>query len=159
MLGPRRDRATALPGQRVPETLDVLLGKDHRGVEADDRELPRDVEDRLDDCLADVGPEVVELGRVVPREARPVVAVVDETVLVGPAIEPPEDDRGVRRVVVVVIEKDADALVRRQVRATEGVRRIRRFGQRDESLRMLDDPARIDPHVVRHHVRRQPNPA
>ena len=158
LLGAGGDRA-AVPGQRMPQALDVPLREDHRRVESDDRELPGDVQDRLDDRLASVCPQVVELGRVVPREARPVVAVVGETVLVGPAIEPPEDDRGVRRVVVVVIEKDADALVRRQVRATEGVRRIRRFGQRDESLRMLDDPARIDPHVVRHHVRRQPNPA
>ena len=34
------------PGSRPPQPLDVLLGEDHRGVEADDREAPRDVEDR-----------------------------------------------------------------------------------------------------------------
>jgi hypothetical protein len=55
----------------------VALGQHHRGVEADDREASRDVEDRPDDLFAHLGLEEVELRRVVPGEARPVVAVVD----------------------------------------------------------------------------------
>ena len=47
--------AAALAGPREPQPPDVLLGQHHRGVEADDREPPRDVEDRLDHLLADRG--------------------------------------------------------------------------------------------------------
>ena len=68
VLGPRRDPAAGAR-LRVPEAFDVLLGEDHRGIEADDREAPGDVEDRPDDDLANIGPEEVELGRVVPRES------------------------------------------------------------------------------------------
>ena len=76
VLGARRDGAAAARLGK-PEPLDVLLGERHRRVEADDRELPRDVEDGLDDRLAHLGLEVVELGGVVPRHAGAVVAVVD----------------------------------------------------------------------------------
>ena len=60
----------------------MALGEDHGRVEADDGEEARDVEDGLDDLLADIGAEVVELRGVVPGEAGAVVAVVD--VLVSP---------------------------------------------------------------------------
>ena len=65
VFGARRDGAAAA-GQREPEPLDVALGERHRRVEADDREQARDVEDGLDDVLADLGLRVVELRGVVP---------------------------------------------------------------------------------------------
>ena len=95
----------------------MLLGEDHRGVEADDREAPGDVEDDLDDVLADRRRQEVELGRVVPREARAVVAVVDVALVAGLPIEALEDDGRVAVVPVVVLEDDPDARVGRQVRA------------------------------------------
>jgi hypothetical protein len=77
VFGPGGD-PTPGPGLGPPEAPDVALGEDHRGVEADDREAPGDVEDGADDLLADSRVEEVELRRVVPREAGAVVAVVDE---------------------------------------------------------------------------------
>ena len=146
-------------GQRPPQPLDVLLGEHHRGVEPDDREAPGDVEDRLDDLLADDRIQEVELRGVVPREARPVVAVVDVAVLAAPAVEALERDGRVRVVPVVVLEDDPDALVRRQVRPGVGVGRVGRLGQRQEPFRVLDHPARIDAHVVGHHVAREADAA
>ncbi len=124
VLGARRDAAA---GSRLgpPQPLDVLLGQDHRGVEADDREAPGDLEDRPDDLLADRRIEEVELGRVVPREARAVVAVVDVADVAAPAVEALEHDRRVAVVPVVVLEHDPDPLVGRQVRRRRTCRRGR----------------------------------
>ena len=158
MLGARRDPARGAR-LRPPQSLDVLLGEDHRGIEADDREAPRDVEDDPDDLLADGRIEEVELRRVVPREARPVVAVIDVALVAGLAVEPLEDDRRVAVVPVVVLEDDPDPRVRRQVGAGVRVGRVGRLRQRQEPLRVFDDPARIDAHVVGHHVARQPDAA
>ena len=126
VLGARRD-AARLSGLRPPQALDVLLGEDHGRVEADDREAPGDGEDRLDDLFADGGVEEVQLRGVVPGKARPVVAVIDVAGVPGPAVEPLEHDRGVAVVPVVILEDDADALVRRQVGPVEGVGGIRRL--------------------------------
>jgi hypothetical protein len=135
----------------------VLLGQDHRGIEADDREPSGDVQDRPDDLFADDRIEEVELGGVVPGKARTVVPVVDITHVAGPALEPLEDHRGVAVVPVVILEDDPDSLVARQVGAVERVGGIGRLGEREEPLRVLEYPARIDPHVVRHHVAREPD--
>ena len=120
-LGPRRDRAAALAGAREPQPPDVLLGEHHRGVEADHREAARDVEDRLDDLLPDRGLGEVELGRVVPGEARAVVAVVDVAPLAGLPVAPLEHHGRVAVVPVVVLEPDLDALVLGEVLAAERV--------------------------------------
>ena len=135
----------------------MALGEDHRGVEPDDREPPGHAQDRLDHRLADLGPEVVQLGRVVPRERGAVVAVVDEPDLAGCPIAPPEHDGGVARVPVVVLEEDLDGRIGRQVRPAERVRRVGSLRDRQEPIRVLDDPARVDPHVVRDHVRGEPD--
>ena len=135
------------------------LREDHRGVEADHREAPGDLEDRLDDGLADVGLEVVELGGVVPREARPVVAVVDVAPLARRPVAPLEHDGGVGVVPVVVLEADLDPIVVGQVVAGERVGGERRLGDRDEPLGVIDHPARVDPHVVGDHVAREPDAA
>ena len=60
-------------------------------------------------CLADGRGQEVELGGVVPREAGPVVAVVDVALVAGLAVEPLEHDRGIAVVPVVVLEDDPDA--------------------------------------------------
>ena len=65
--------------------------EDHGGVEADDREAPGDLEDLPDDRLADLGLQVVELGRVVPGEARAVVAVVEVARLAARPVDALED--------------------------------------------------------------------
>ena len=140
------------PGQRVPEALDVAARQDHGGVEADDREAARHLEDLADDGLAHLGLEIVELGRVVPGEARAVVAVVDVARLAAGPVDALEDDRGVGRIPVVVFDLDDDAIVGGEVLAREGVGLEGRMRRRDEALRVLDDPARIDAHVVGHHV-------
>ena len=158
VLAPRRDGATA-PGLRPPEPLDVALGKDHRGVESDHRETAGDLEDRLDDRLADVGLEVVQLSRVVPGKARAVVAVVDVADVARRRVAALEDDRGVGVVPVVVFEADLHALVVGQVLARVRVGGERRLGDPDEPIRIVDHPVRIDPHVVGDHVRREPDPA
>ena len=157
VLGTGRDRPAGA-GLGIPEPADVPAREDHRGVEPEDRRAARDVEDRLDDRLADLGVEVVELGRVVPRVRRAVVAVVDEPLLVALRVPPAEDHRRVGAVPVVVLDLDVDPAVLRQVRAGERVRGERRVGQRDEPIGVLDDPARVDAHVVRDHVRRDRMP-
>ena len=158
VLGARRDPAAG-PGLGPPQALDVLLGEDHRRVEADDREVPGHVEDRPDDLFANRGVDEVELRGVVPREARAVVAVVDEARRTGPAVDALEHDRGVAVVPVVILEDDRHPLVGRQVRSGERVDRVGRLVERQEPLGMLDDPARVDAHVVGDHVAGQPDPA
>ena len=137
----------------------MLLGEDHRGVEPDDREPPRDREDRLDDLLADVRVQEVELRGVVPREARPVVAVVDVALVARPSVEALEHDGGVAVVPVVVLEDDPDPRVGREVGAAERVGGVGRLVEREEPLRVLDHPARVDAHVVGDHVARQADAA
>ena len=98
MLGPGRD-GSAGARFREPQALVVFFRQRHGGVKADDRELAGDVQDRLDDRLAHLGLQVVELGGIVPRHAGAVVAVVDEPLAAGPFIDPFEDHSGVGCVV------------------------------------------------------------
>ncbi len=111
VFGARGDGAAGA-GQREPEALDVALGEHHGGVEADDGEEARDVQDGLDDVLADVGLGVVELRGVVPGEGGAVVAVVDVAGLAGGVVAQAEGDGGVGLVVVVVVDLDLDAASR-----------------------------------------------
>ncbi len=141
VLGARRDPAS-LAGERPPEPLDVALGEDHRRVEPDDREPSRDRQDRPDDLLADLRLEEVQLRGVVPREARPVVAVIDVARLPGAPVDPLEDHRRVAVVPVVVLEHDLGAVVGREIRTAERVDRIGRLREREEPFRVLQDPAR-----------------
>ncbi len=103
------------------------LGERHGGVEADDREASGDGEDGLDDGLAHLGLDVVELRGVVPRHRCAVVAVVDEALLAAPAIASLERHRGVAVVEVVILDVDPDALVVRQVGPVVRVVRVRRI--------------------------------
>ena len=108
VFGARRDRAA---GARLgePEPLEMLLGQRHRRVEADHRELARDMQDRLDDRLAHLGVQIVQLSGVVPGHAGAVVAVVDIARAAVPVLDALEHHRRIGAVVVVVLEVDADA--------------------------------------------------
>ena len=139
-------------GKGKPQALDVALGQDHGGVEADDREEAGDVQDGLDDVLADVGLGVVELRGVVPGEGGAVVAVIDVARLVGGVVAEAEGDGGVGLVVVVVVDLDLDARVGGEIWAVEAVGGEGALPAMDEPVGMLDDPGRVDAHVVGHHV-------
>src|SRR5699024_4662931 len=67
----------ALSARRVPEPLHMPPHQRHGSVEADDGELSCYLDHRLDDHLSGFRIKVVELSRVVPRQACAVVAVVD----------------------------------------------------------------------------------
>ncbi len=151
VFGARRD-GSAGAGAGKPEAMEVSLGQGHGGVEADDREQARDVEDGLNDLLADGWIEVVELGGVVPGEAGAVVAVIDVAGFAGGLVAAAEDDGGVGLGVVVILDFDFDAAVGGEVGAFEAVGRVGGFPAGDEPLGMLDDPGRIDAHVVGNHV-------
>ena len=130
----------------------MLLGQRHRRVEADDRERARHMQDGLNHRLADLWLLVIELGRIVPRHAGAVVAMIDVSLVASPVVDPFEDDRRVAPIEVVILEIDAHPLVLREVGATEGVGGEGALVQGDEPVRVLDNPARIDSDVVGHHV-------
>ncbi len=140
------------PGPGKPQAMEVALGQGHGGVETDDGKQPRHVQDGLDHLLAHGGVQVVELRGVVPRKAGAVVAVIDVARLAAGLVAAAEDHGGVGLRVVVVFDLDFHAAVGGEIRAFEAVGGIGRFPARDEPLRMLDHPGRIDAHVVGHHV-------
>ena len=84
----------------------------HCGIEANDGEEAGDMQDGLNDVLADVGLGVVELGGIVPGEGGAVVAVVDVAGLAGGVVAQAEGDGGVGLVVVMVVDLDLDAASR-----------------------------------------------
>ena len=63
-----------------------------------------------------------------------------------------EGDGGVGLVVVVVVDLDLDARVGGEVGAVEAVGGEGALPAMDEPVGMLDDPGRVDAHVVGHHV-------
>ncbi len=129
----------------------------HRGVESDDGEVARHVEDPLLDRLSGVFPQEIDLGGIAPGKSRPVVAVVDVGHAAGGTVEALEDDRGVGTVVVVVLEPDAYAAVPREVAAVELVAGEGTLLGLHEELGPLAHPGRVDAGVVGHHVRREPD--
>ena len=130
----------------------VALGQSHGGVEANHRKQPRHVQNGLDHLLAHRRIQVVELRRVVPGKAGAVVAVIDVARFAAGLVAAAEDHRGVGLLEVVVLDLDLDAPVVREIGPVEAVGRIGRIRARDEPLRMLDHPGRVDAHVVGHHV-------
>ena len=157
MLGARRNRAST-PRHRIPQTLVVLLRQRHRGVEADYWRKPSYVEDLLDDGFANFGVEIVQLRSVVPRIARPIVAVIDVACFAAPAIAATEDDCSIGLVVVMIFDPDLDSSVGGKIRPIEAIGGKRRIRKRDEPVGMLSDPARIDTGVVRDHISAHANP-
>ena len=114
-----RGNGAAGAGHGKPEALDVAAGEGHGGVEANDGEEARDVQDGLDDLFADGGAEVVQLCGVVPGEAGAVVAVIDVVDVAGAVVAAAEDDGGVGLFVVVVFDFDFDAVVVGEIGAFE----------------------------------------
>ena len=106
---------------RKPQPVVVLPGEGHRGVEANHRRPASDRENRLNDRFANLGVEIVELGGVVPRHRGAVVAVVDETLVTGGAVDPFEDDRGVALLPIVILDEDADPFVIRYIGSVKRV--------------------------------------
>ena len=145
------------PGPGKPETMEVALGQRHGGVEADDREETRDVEDGLDDLFADSGVEVVELRGVVPGETGTVVAVVDIASFAAGFVAAAENDGCIGLVEIVVFNLDFDSAVVGEIGAVVTVGGIGSVWAGDEPLGVLDDPGRVDAHVVRHHITGQAN--
>jgi hypothetical protein len=117
LVSPCSARGDGAAGARLrkPQALEVALGQGHGRVKADDRKLAGHVQDGLDDRLAHLGIEIVQLGRVVPGHRRAVVAVVDVLLAARPAVQAPEDDGRVAAVVVVILQEDPHPLVLRQV--------------------------------------------
>ncbi len=111
--GPTRAR------QREPEALHMAFGENHGGVETDDGEAAGDVQDDLDDVLADTLLGIVELRGVVPGEGRAVVAVVHEARGAIAVMADAEGDGGVGLVVVVVLDLDLDARVGGEIGTVE----------------------------------------
>ncbi len=134
----------------------VAFGQHHGRVKADDGEHARDMQDGLHDLLAHIGLRIVELRGVVPGKGRTVVAMVDITCLARAVIADAKRDGCVGLVVVVIVDLDLGARVGTEVGTVEAIRRIRALPAHHEPVRMLDDPGRIDAHVVGHHIARQP---
>ena len=78
--------------------------------------------------------------------------MVDVALVAGLPVEALEGDGRVAVVPVMILEDDSHPVVGREIRATVGVAWVGRFRERQEPLRMLHDPARVDAHVVGDHV-------
>src|SRR5262249_48315350 len=84
-----------------------------------------------------------------------VVAVIDVSGCSVPMMAQAKSYRSVRLIVVMIFNFDFDAAVSRKVGTIEAVNGERALPAIDEPVRMLDDPFRVDAHVVRHHVARE----
>jgi len=91
-----------------PEALKVFLGQGHGGVEADDGEVARHMENGADHRFAKLGDEIIQLGRIVPGRAGAVVAVVDIADTAAAVIHMLEDHRGVCSRPVAVLDAETD---------------------------------------------------
>ena len=99
----------------------MLLGQRHGGVEANDREAARDLQDALDHGLAHLGIQVVQLCRVVPGIAGAVVAVINVARVAGPTVQPAKHHGRVGAIVVVIFDLDLHPAVVGQIGAIERV--------------------------------------
>ena len=144
---------------REPQALIVLLRQRHGRIEADDGEVARHMQNSLNHRLAHFGFEIVQLRGIVPRKTGAIVAVIDVLGAARPLIDAFEDHGRVAVIEVVIFQVDSDAPIPRPIRSVEGVRREWRIIERDKPIGMFDHPVGIDPHVVGHHVARQPDTA
>ena len=155
-FGARRNGA-AISGCRKPEALHVALGQRHGGIEANHGKEPRHVQNGLDHLLAHRRIQVIKLRRVVPGKAGAIVAVIDVPSLATLPVAPLEDHGGVRLIEIVVLDFYLHAPIVREIGTVEAVGGIRRLRSGDEPIRMLHNPGRVNPHVVRNHVAGQAN--
>ncbi len=82
----REDGRRPASGFRELRALNVLFGKRHRRIEADNREVARHVQDGLNDGLAHFGFEIVQLGGIVPGHRSAIVAMIDVAHVARPAV-------------------------------------------------------------------------
>ncbi len=155
-LGTRRDGASGA-GRGKPEPLDVAFRKCHCSVETNNGKLPGDLKDGLDDLFAHRTTQIIELRGIVPGEAGAIVAVVDILLVAGPLVAAQKNNSGVGLLVIVVLNPDLDAVVPRQIGPIEAIDRVGRIAARQEPFRVLDDPGRVNAHMVRHHVGGKPD--
>ena len=145
-------------GARKPQAMKMPLGEGHGRVKANDRKQARDVQDGLNHLFADGSVQVVELRGVVPGKAGAVVAVIDVAGFAAGFIATAKDHGGIGLVVIVILDLEFNAAVVGEIGSFEGVGGIGRIGAGDEPLGVLNDPGRIDAHVVGHHVAGQSDP-
>ncbi|OQA94010.1 MAG: hypothetical protein BWY25_03017 [Chloroflexi bacterium ADurb.Bin222] len=158
VFGARGDVAAGA-GFGIPEPLIVPFCQRHRRVEADDGRAARHLQDGLDHRFPHFGQQIVELRGVVPRHGGAVVAMIEVARVAGPVIHPLEDDGGVAVGVVVILKINAHPRVVRQVLAVERVGGEGTVRQLDEPVRVLDDPGRVNAHVIGNHVAAHADPA
>ena len=131
--------------------------REHHGrVKSDDWEAPCNIQNDLDHMLTDIGLRVIELRGVVPRERRSIVAVIHESGSAVTIMTQAKHNGGIRLVVVMIFNLDFDATIRGKIRPLETVRRKWTFPARYKPFRVVDHPVRIDSHVIRDHIARQP---
>ncbi len=118
----------------------MFFCKGHGRIEPDNGKFLCHVEDGLDHCLTDLGVEIIELGRIIPGHAGPIVSVVDEPFVSRLPVNGFEDDRRVGAIVVVIFEKDRKPPVRREVRSVIGIPGKRIVVEGDEPVRVIDHP-------------------
>src|SRR5215213_6253279 len=121
----------------------MLFRQRHRSVEANNRELARDMQDGLDHTLAHLGAEIIKLGSVVPGHAGAVVAMVNIALLAGPAIDALEYYRRIAAIVIMIFEIDSDSLIPRKIGPVEAIRGVRAMWHREKPVGMLDHPAAV----------------
>ena len=85
--------------------------------------------------------------------------MVDEFLLPRPEINPFEDHSSIGIIEVVIFQVNAHTVIPRQVNPAEIVRREGAVIERNKPIGMLNDPTRIDTHVIGNHIRCQADAA
>ena len=101
------------------------LIESHRGIEADDGEFSRHMEDILDNRFADIAFQKIELGGIVPGGMCTVVAMVEIAHVSGGGIDALEDDGGVAPRPVTVLDTEFDPRLIGKIGAGERIVRER----------------------------------
>ena len=128
----------------------MLRRKGHRCIEANDVGATRHGEDLLDDRLACLRIEVVNLGGVFPRHICAVVPVIDVMQRIFCAAL--EGNGGVIAALISVFNADSDTWRTRKILAGVAIVLERRMCRGEEELRTFAHPAAIDRNVVGDHV-------
>src|ERR1700761_1591461 len=115
------------------------------------------MQDGLDHLFPGSRVQVIELGGVIPGKAGAVIAVIDVAGVTCPLVTAPEDHGGVVLLVIMIVDLDLYPPVTRKVRSLKTIGGLRAIGTGHEPLRMLDDPAGIDAHVVGNHNAGEPD--
>ena len=89
----------------------MLLGEGHGSIKANDGEVPRNVQDGLNDRLAHLGFGVIQLSSVIPGHGGTIVPVIYITGVTSPAVKSFEDHRGVVLIVIMVLDLNAHTAV------------------------------------------------